>query len=71
MSRICWRITLCCEGLSGEPSNATADVLITRRNDAAASGLYQQLCFTPDRTTTTYPAWVDTTSHHDRHHDLD
>jgi hypothetical protein len=41
-SRICWRITLCWEGLPGNPSNATADLLITRRNFVVASALYQR-----------------------------
>jgi len=46
--------------------NRTSDRLITRRNDSTSSGLYQQLCSHPDRTTTTCPARVDTTSHHER-----
>src|SRR3981081_3427562 len=42
VSRICWQITLCWEGLPGKPSNATADLLITRKNDSPAEGLYER-----------------------------
>jgi hypothetical protein len=39
VSRISWRITLCEEALPGKPSNATADLLITRKTFSVALAL--------------------------------
>lgn len=69
MSRICWRITLCWVGLPGKPSNATADVLITRRNDTVGLGLYRRFCVRVYPHHTRISSSVPTISHHNRHHD--